>query len=426
MVNMRSIGALLLCAGCLWAQADTKQRVRTIRDLGKLGSESIPQLEPHLSDPSVEVRVEAVKAIVNIGGSRSLDPLITATRDNDPEVQIRATDGLVNFYSPGYLRTGLSGSIRRAGTAVRGKFSDTNDLIIEPYVEVRPEVISALAALAGGGGSMEARANAARALGILRGKAGVDDLIAALRTKDDLVMYEALIALQKIRDESSGPRAIFLMRDLNDRVQIAAIELVGLLRTKEAVPDLVDLVKNGRNIKARRAALTALAMIPDEKQRPVFSQHLAERDEGLRGAAAEGLGRIGNAEDLPVVSQAFEAETKMNPRLSLAFAAVYLGRNELSEFSPLRYLVNTLNSAAYRGVAQPFLAELARNPGVRRTLYGALNGGTRHEKIYLGQIIAQTGDAEAVKYLEMLSSDADTTVAAEGLRSLKVLRARGI
>jgi hypothetical protein len=185
-------------------------------------------------------------------------------------------------------------------------------------------------------------------------------------------------------------------------------------------------VKSGRTLRARRAALTALAMIPDEKHRPLFSQHLAERDEGLRAAAAEGLGRIGNAEDLPVVSQAFDAETKMNPRLSLAFAAVYLGRNELSEFSPLRYLVNTLNSASFRGVAQPLLAELARNPGVRRTLYGALNGGTRHEKIYLGQIFAQTGDAEAVKYLEMLSSDPDTTVAAEGVRSLKVLRARGI
>ena len=49
----------------------------------------------------MDVRLEAVKAIVDIGTQRSLDPLIKACGDNDPEIQIRATDGLVNFYVPG-------------------------------------------------------------------------------------------------------------------------------------------------------------------------------------------------------------------------------------------------------------------------------------------------------------------------------------
>ncbi len=110
-----------------------------------------------------------MKTIDEIGGPRSVDPLIQATRDNDPEVQIRATDGLVNFYSPGYIKTGLSGSIRRVGTAIKGRWTDTNDLVIDPYVQVRPDVIEALGKLASGGSSMEARANSARALGILRG-----------------------------------------------------------------------------------------------------------------------------------------------------------------------------------------------------------------------------------------------------------------
>ena len=56
---------------------------------------------------------------------------------------------------------------------------------------------------------MDVRANAARAVGILRGKAAVPDLIEAAHSKNTDVIYESLIALQKIRDESAGPRVEF-------------------------------------------------------------------------------------------------------------------------------------------------------------------------------------------------------------------------
>ena len=154
--------------------------------------------------------MEVVKQLTEIGTQRSLDPLIQATRDNDPEVQIRATDGLVNFYCPATSRPASRASLKRVGTGIKGKFTDTNDQVIDPYVVVRPEVISALGALARGGGSMDVRANAARAIGVLRGKAAVPDLIEAAHSKNTDVIYESLIALQKIRDESAGPRVSFL------------------------------------------------------------------------------------------------------------------------------------------------------------------------------------------------------------------------
>ncbi len=60
---------------------------------------------------------------------------------------------------------------------------------------------------------------------------------------------------------------MFLVRDLNENVQIAAIETIGLLRTKEAIPDLRGVLGNARSLKVRRAALGALAMLPDEQNR---------------------------------------------------------------------------------------------------------------------------------------------------------------
>src|SRR5262249_45025269 len=150
--------------------------------------------------------------------------------------QIRATDGLVNFYLPGYVKTGIAASISRVSTSIKGRFTDTNDQVIDSYITVRPDVITALGRLARGGGSMDARANAARAIGILRGRAAIPDLLEAIRSKDTTIIYESLIAMQKIRDESAATHIGFLLRDLNPKVQIAALETVGLLLNKEALP----------------------------------------------------------------------------------------------------------------------------------------------------------------------------------------------
>src|SRR6266478_5347934 len=149
---MRAPWLLIALAAFLPAQ---DVRPKEVREIAKGGSASIPRLQELLKNPDIAVRIEVVKQITQIGTQRSLDPLILATQDNDPEVQIRATDGLVDFYLPGYVETGFGASIKRAGSSIRGRFSDTNDQVVDPYVTVRPDVIAGLGKLARGGGSME-------------------------------------------------------------------------------------------------------------------------------------------------------------------------------------------------------------------------------------------------------------------------------
>ena len=107
-------------------------------------------------------------------------------------------------------------------------------------------------------------------------------------------MYEALAAIEKIRDPSAGPRIVYLLRDLDDKVQTTAIETAGLLRTTEALPTLRSVVASPRNIKAERAALQAIAMMPEPQDRDLMVRELASKDDRVRAAAAEGLGRLGN------------------------------------------------------------------------------------------------------------------------------------
>jgi HEAT repeat protein len=400
------------------------QTPKDVRAVAKQGPSSIPTVAQYLNSASVDTRVEAIKQLINLGGKDIIDPLIRGTKDNDAEVQIRATDGLVNYYMPGYLKTGLGSSLVRAGSAVKAKFSDSNDQTIDAFVIVRPEVIAALGQLARGGATFDARSNACRALGILRGQAAVPDLIEALHSKDNRMMFEALVALQKIRDPEAGPKVAYLVRDLDDKVQAAAVETVGLLRAGDALPALRDIVNHPRNAKAERAALNAIALMPSPSDRTLMLRYLGSKDDKLRASAAEGLGRIGNPQDRTELQRVWKDEDKMSPRLASAFGLVLDGDVGLGEDAPLRYLINTLNSAAYKDVAVAYLVEAARQPKVRSALYDPMGQGTREEKIQLARVLAVSGDESSIQFVEKVSRDSDAEVAQEGLRALRSLRAR--
>jgi len=84
-----------------------------------------------------------------------------------------------------------------------------------------------------------------------------------------------------------------------------------------------------------------------------------DKDDEVRGAAFEGLGRIANREDRPLVEKAWGEEKKAGPRLAVAFALAQMGSLETGSYGSIGHLVNSLNQKAWRGVAEPYLAELA-------------------------------------------------------------------
>ena len=416
--------ALLSLTLVFSAAAQAPAKPKDVRDTAKQGSSAMPQLAAYLKDPLRDVRVEAVKQIVEIGTARSLDPLVAATHDTDPEIEMRAVEGLVNFYLPGYSRTGFTGSLRKVGTGIKGKFTDTNTQVIDPYIMVRPEVTEAISNLVRNGASIDVRTSAARASGVLRAKLAVPALVAACGSKNTDLIYESLIALQKIRDESAGPQIAFLLHDFDSKVQETAIETTGVLRNMSAVPALTDVLNRARDARIKRAALESLSMLPDPANQSVYLQYLNDKDEKLRGSAAEGLGRLKNSANVAAVQKAWDGEAKTGPRLSDAFALVLLGKTDRSEFSPLQFLINTLDSAAYNGVAEPFLTELARDPRVRNELYAPMQSGTKAQKLGLAHVLSVSGDKDSVPELKKLGNDPDPEVAKAALTAVQNLQSR--
>ena len=167
-------------------------------------------------------------------------------------------------------------------------------------------------------------------------------------------------------------------------------------------------------------------MMPDAQTHGIFLSYLNDKDDNMRDAAAEGLARLKDPQDLLTVNKAYDQETKPKAKMGYAFALVSLGRHESTENSPLYYLVTQLDSRSYHDVAQPYLIELARDPATRQALYPYLQQGnaTHDQKIGLARVLAASGDRDSIPYLETLSHDDDSEVAQEGLRSLRTLRAR--
>ncbi|MBV9406846.1 MAG: HEAT repeat domain-containing protein, partial [Acidobacteriaceae bacterium] len=268
------------------------QRILRIRELGKKDARAIPALTQYLTDSNRDIRVEAVKAIVKIGTEASLTPLVTAMHDNDSEVQIRATDGLTNYYVPGYVvKGGLTGSLTRGVRQVKAFFSSRNAQVIDPDVRIRPDVADALALQVRSGAGSDARANAARAAGILRDDAAVPALGESLHARDSEVIFESLVALEKIHDPAGCNSLSSPAHDLDDRIQATALEAIGMLHCLTCAPDVRSDLTDARNMRIRRAALEAMAMLAIPGDRQVFQKYVGDQDADLRASALEGLGR---------------------------------------------------------------------------------------------------------------------------------------
>ena len=423
-VSMRCAFSFLLLSGLCLAE-DPKDLQKEAKSLAKQGSSAIPRLSELIFDPVPAVRAQAVHSLVEIGTQYSLDPLTRSVADGDPQIQIAAINGLVNFYLPGYVQAGgLQSSMKKTGAKVVSKFISPEQQLIPAYVVPRPVIISVLTKQISDSKDNQVRAAAAKAVGILRGRDAVDALIAALRSKDDALLYESVSAIEKIRDPKASTSLVLLFRDPKEHIQVAALEAAGLLHNAAVVPDLERTLTFSLTPKARRAALGALGKLSSESSRPLFDRNLEDKDDGVRAAAAEGIARLNKPVDLKRMESLFKDERKMEPRLAQAFAMVSLGNQEMKDFSALKYLTDSLNSKAWGGVAEAYLIEVTRKPAVLQSIHATAGQAPKDERIRIARVLAASGDKSSIGIVEGLSKDADVTVAEESLRALRVLKAR--
>ena len=413
--------AAVLGIAILGAQDRPKDKIKSLEALSKQGKGAVPSIAAYQRDPDPSVRFAAAEALIEAGGVEAVDALRVSTEDGAAEIQRIAVAGIVNFYKPGYVKKGMRAKL----SAVGDKITKTpNEAVIDAYVQARPEDISAVRKVLINGASDSAKLQAAQALGTLRAKETLVDMYPLLKSKDDAMMMSALRAIELTGDKAAASETIFLLRDLNDRIQARAISINGIFRNEAALPDLAEVFARGRSSQSKAAALEAIAMIAAPESRGLFEQNLESRDEKLRGFAAEGVGRLQIKELKGKLEELYKGEGNLRARMGQAFALVKLGNLDTGEFSPFTYLFNMLNSAAWHVYSEAYLVELSREDEVRTLLRAKLPSATRSEKIGLARILAREGKASDREAVDALAHDRDAAVAEEGIKAARALSNR--
>ncbi len=406
----------------LGAQDRPKDKIKNIEALAKQGQTSVIGISAYQRDPDVSVRLAATEALIQVGGVSAADALRTSCEDGSAEIQRFAVAGIVNFYKPGYVKQGTKAKIG----AVSSKIMHSNDEqpVIDPFVTARPEDIATIRKVLLNSANRETKLQAANALGTLRASAALADLYPLLRTKDDAMMLAALRAIEICGSKLAANETVFLVRDFNEKIQNKAIALNGVYRNEAALPDLTEVFMRGRNAKSRTAAFAAIAMIASPQSKGAFELNLDNRDGTMRGLAAEGLGRIGAKDLEPRVKAIYKDEGSARARLGEAFALVKFGDLDMSEFTPLTYLFNSLNSAIWGEYSRSYLKELSRDGMVRKELRGKVATATKSEKIGLARIFAAEGTSEDQEALDALAHDRDADVSQEGIKAARTLSSK--
>ena len=389
------------------------QRAKAASELGKKGeSSAVPALAASLNDPSAKVRREVVVALAEIRGSESLNGLITASRDTDPQVRVVAVDALSGYYLGRAPNLGFITSLKHTTE----KNADEN-VRIDPGVAVDPKVIAALQVALEDTRSIEAARHAAKGLGVLMAKSAVPALVKAAHSPDEELAREALNSLGKIKDLSAGAQLVGLLQSPNKAVKQNAALTVGILRTPNAASKLQPLAQDDPDKKTRRSAFEGLAYTGDPISYELFIRTLGERDKTYRAYAAQGLGRIGNKRAMPELEKALSSETDGGTRLAEEFALTVLGESRMSE------LVAGLGSSNWES-ALAYLIELGRQPQMAAQLPSYLHNKDADIRQRLCAVLMYVGDASSVAPLEQASKDSNNAVAAQALRALRAVHAR--
>jgi HEAT repeat protein len=394
-------------------------RAKAARQLGESGDTSVvPTLASDLSDPSAKVRNEVIVALVRLHTNPSLEAVLKATRDTDPDVRLLAVNAVIGWYTGNIPSLGFGGMVKQSYHNTLNRFqSDVTR--INPGMYVDPKAIDALAAVMQDTRSIQAARRAAWGLGVLSARSAVLDLVKGAHSYDPDLSINALNALAKIKDISAGPQLVDLLDSTHNGVKQTAAITVGILRTRSSVPKLESIYQDDPNKENRAAALDGLAFVGDPSSYSVFISAISNPNADDREYAAEGLARASNRQALAALQNRMQVEKKEDVRLAILFAETALGENQ-----HLGDLVEALSSRTRGSVAQSYLIELARQKSLLQNLYPDLRSSNAVIRRRLCYVLMYSGDASSVPEIQPLTRDRNGDVAAAALSALKAIRAR--
>jgi HEAT repeat protein len=373
----------------------------------------------NLRSPDPKVRVSAVRLLRDAKYPEAIAPLAPLVLDSNDDIQLETIDAEVAFFLEQDVKSKrmVAFVVEKRTSAIAAAAFDLGPLAVWPR-PVPPELVTALLQ-AVDDENQKVRLEAIYALGVIA-KAPlaadqVQRLIKALDHYDPAVRAGAARAIGRIKVGEAGDALIKAVNDSQAEVRYAAMRALGAIREPRAVTALTEQFAFYKKGEGAWSALDALAQIGAPASAPLFKERLLDKDQFIRRAAAEGLGRARDVGSIDALEKNVTTDDSPMVRLASAFAMLKLGRNYAAR------LVDMMNSPKVMAQGQEYLIEIGA--AMIPTLLPRLADPDADVREALVDVLGVIGDASNLPALQLATQDRDDSVAAAGKRAIARIQA---
>ncbi|MHC4456642.1 MAG: DUF2330 domain-containing protein [Planctomycetota bacterium] len=357
---------------------DPEVRMRSAMELGERNDpDTVPFLEAAFQDQNESVRNSAQIAILRITKDpRRLPQVAYALKDEDETVRRAAMSDLVELYTSG-VRDPLI------------------DVLHHKDVEIRRAGMRCLA------------------LSVKKDFQPAELFIAALQDPDFTVVISAVNALGRTKDSSAVDPLIALLEHEDNRMRAATIRTLGDIGDKRAVEYLIPALEDGDS-KIQRAAVKALGLIKDRRALEPLVAVIKKQDWCVRKEAIAALGKLNDYRAV----QTLIDETKGHHRLE-AIRALQRMRDPRAVGSLIPAVKD--KDSSVRRAAVTALGHMG-DPKAVQSVIGATKDKNHFVRNDAAVALGKIGDSRASKSLTVLLRDNSKNVRKEAAKALGRIR----
>ena len=128
---------------------------------------------------------------------------------------------------------------------------------------------------------------------------------------DPLVRAYLAIAMGATGDEFYAEKLVNGLQDESRESRLAAIQAVGMVRSKKAVIKLIDIIGHSGYQDERLAATMSLGFIGDERAIPKLNELLEDDEPNIRWDSAIALAKMGEDSSVPIIKNLMDRDYLM-------------------------------------------------------------------------------------------------------------------
>jgi HEAT repeat protein len=310
--------------------------VACITALGSAQQARFDDVVRNLRNPDPDTRMQALQLLRESRYVEAIAPIAPLVNDPVDAIQLAAIETELSFYTVGELsgkRMVFIVEVRNSGSAESAFASGPLATWPRP---VPPELLTHLFT-AVDDENPKVRAQAIYTIGTIArpplAEPHTDALIRALDHYDPAIRRAAAQVAGRLRVTRAGEILIKTINDSQQPVRFAAMRAVGAIGELTAVTALTQQLNFYGKGEGAWSALDGLARIGHASSVPVFAARLADRDQYIRRAAAEGLGRSGAKAQIPALEAAVSKDGSEMVRAAAAFALQLLGHDAVANLA---------------------------------------------------------------------------------------------